>query len=414
MKRYLLLLLTVVVLLVGMAATAQADGPIKFTINDASFAFQKEARFTLQASSDSDIVKATLLFRLASQTSTNGNEKTVTLGKSVTVEHVWTLTNADLPSGVIVTYWWAVEDKAGNKAESERKSFTYEDTRFTWKRLTREDVTLSWYRGDDSLGRDLLDAAVTAYQRLAAEFAVERKPAYIYIYGTFDELRSGIGESAQEWTGGRAYPEFNVVLIGVPPNQLSFGKRAVPHEFSHLIIDRATSNPYAGLPRWLDEGLAMWSEGDLEADYRSVLNQAVRANQLISLKTLASNFPADSDQASLAYAQSYSVIVFIRDSFGRDKIGALLKVFKEGSTDESALQRVLNVNTEELDSRWRASLGIVDTPTSPAGQQQQPATTIVRRTLPAQAAVMIVLGLMAASVLIFLSFVVIIVVIARV
>ena len=206
-----------------------------------------------------------MLFRLADQTSTNANDIAVTPAKQVTADYTWNLANADLPSGTIITYWWLVEDKAGNKAESERKNFTYEDTRFTWKRLNREDVTLNWYNGGDALGRDLLDAAVTAYQQLSAEFSVERKPASIYIYGSFEDLRSGIGQSAQEWTGGRAYPEFNVVLIGVPPSELSFGKRAVPHEFSHLIINRATANPYGDLPRWLDEGLAMWAEGDLDS-----------------------------------------------------------------------------------------------------------------------------------------------------
>lgn len=413
MKRKLIIILTLLTLLAGIAATAQAASPITITRTEASYTFQKEAHFTLEATADSDITGATLLFRLADQTSTNANEKTISPAKSVTVEHTWNLTNADLPSGAVVTYWWTVEDKAGNKAESERKNFTYEDTRFTWKRLNREDVTLNWYKGDDSLGRDLLDAAVTAYQRLAAEFSVERKPASIYIYGSFDDLRSGIGESAQEWTGGRAYPEYNVVLIGVPPNQLSFGKRAVPHEFAHLIIHRATANPYGDLPHWLDEGLAMWAEGDLEAEYKNALNQAVKTNQLLSLKTLSSNFPADNKQASLAYAESYSAVVFIRDTLGRQKIAELLKMFKAGSTDDAALQSALGMTTAQLDSRWRASLGLAGSQTSPSTQPQQPTTGIVTRTLPANTAVLIVFGLMCGTVLILFAFALITLIVVR-
>ncbi len=409
MKLKLLIILTLLSLLAGMAATAQAAGPITITRTEASYTFQKEAHFTLEATSDNDIIRATLLFRLADQTSTNANEKTVAPARLITVDHTWNLANADLPTGTIVTYWWLVEDKAGNKTESERRRFTYEDTRFTWKRLNREDVTLNWYRGDDALGRDLLDAAVTAYQRLAAEFSVERKPASIYIYGSFDDLRSGIGESAQEWTGGRAYPQYNLVLIGVPPDQLSFGKRAVPHEFSHLIIHRATANPYGDLPRWLDEGLAMWAEGDLDAEYKTALSQAIRAKQLVSLKSLSSNFPADSKQATLAYAQSYSVVVFIRDSLGRQKIAELLKAFKSGSTDDAALQSVLGMSTAELDSRWRASLGVTATQTGPSTQPQQTTT----RALPANTSVLIVLGLMCGAVLILFAFAIIAVIVVR-
>lgn len=407
--RLVIIMLMLLSLLAGMAATVQAAGPITINRSEASYTFQKEARFTLEATSDNDIMRATLLFRLADQTSTNANEKTVTAAPHITIDHTWNLANADLPSGTIVTYWWSVEDKAGNKIESERKRFVYEDTRFTWKRLNREDVTLNWYRGDDALGRELLDAAVTAYQRLAAEFSVERKPASIYIYGSFDDLRSGIGESAQEWTGGRAYPEYNLVLIGVPPDQLSFGKRAVPHEFSHLIIHRATANPYGDLPRWLDEGLAMWAEGDLESDYKSALNQAIRSKQLVSLKSISSNFPADSKQATLAYAESYSVIVFIRDNLGRQKIAELLKAYKGGSTDDAALQSALGMTTAELDSRWRASLGVITTPTTPSTQPQQTATP----TLPANTALLLVLGLMCGAVLIFMAFAIITVIVVR-
>ena len=412
MNRYLLLIVLLIALLLGSAGATQADGAITIVRSEAAYTFQEEARFTLEARSSADIVTATLRFRLASQSSTNLNEKIVQPAPSVTVEHTWSLSDADLPSGTIITYWWTVEDKAGNTAESERRAMLYEDTRFTWKRLAKEDVTLSWYRGDDALGRTLLDAAVTAYQRLASEFAVERKPAYIYIFGSYDDLRTSIGESAQEWTGGRAYPELNVVLIGVPPNQLSFGKRAVPHEFSHLIIHRVTDNPFGSLPRWLDEGLAMWAEGDLEAEYRNALSQAVRSNRLLSLRSLASNFPADSRQATLAYAQSHSVVVYIQEAFGRGKIGELLAVFKEGSTDDSALTRVLGVTVEELDSRWRASQGVKDTPAGTVAEPQQPDVPVARPALNPAVAVLAVLGLFAGVLVILLAGALIVVLLA--
>jgi len=358
MKRYLLHVLLFIGLLAGLAATVQAQEPITIERSDAGYTFQKEVRFSLQASGNITITQATLHFRLADQPASNLADAAITPHRSIKAEYAWRLVDEELPSGTVVTYWWTVEDAAGNKIDSERRSFTYEDTRFTWKKLSRDDVTLAWYRGDDAFGRDLLDAATSAAQRLMQEFSVERKPAAIYVYGNYNDLRSGIGESAQEWTGGRAYPEFGVVLIGVPTNQLAFGRRAVAHEFAHLIVHRATSNPFGDLPRWLDEGLAMWTEGDLDSTYKAALNRAVRSNRLLSLQTLASNFPADAQQATLAYAESYSAVVYIRDQFGAQKVGDLLTTFKEGTTDDTALQKVLGLTTDELDARWRASLGV--------------------------------------------------------
>jgi len=375
MKRILAPIVLLCLLLLPLGS-AVAQGPITIARSEASFTFQKEVRFAVQSTWENEIVKATVRFRLGDQAAINAVQKDVEPARSITAEHVWNLANADLPSGVSISHWWTLEDKAGNKAESERKSFIYLDTRFSWKTLSREDVTLAWYRGDDALGRDLLDSAVKAYQRLADEFAVPRKAARIYIYGSFDDLRSGIGESAREWTGGRAYPEYDVVLLGVPPGQGEFGRRAVAHEFAHLIVYRATMNPFSGLPRWLDEGLAMWAEGPLESEFDRALKQASKNDQLFSLQSLSSNFPADSKQATLAYAESYSVVTFTLKTFGRQKMAELLAAFKEGNTYDGALQRVLNLNTEELDRRWRADLGLMPsqpgTATPPADQVTPP------------------------------------------
>ncbi len=415
MRKLLASIVLLLCLVLLPVASALAQGPITIARSEASFTFQKEARFTVEATGQNDIVKATVRFRLGDQTAINAVEKTVDPARSVTVEHSWSLSNADLPSGVIITYWWTVEDKAGNQAESERNSFTYLDTRFSWKTLTREDVTLAWYRGDDALGRDLLDSAVKAYQRLAEEFAVPRKPARIYIYGSFDDLRSGIGESAREWTGGRAYPEFDVTLIGVPPGQGEFGRRAVAHEFAHLIVYRVTMNPFSGLPRWLDEGLAMWAEGPLEDEFDRALKQAIKSNQLFSLQSLSSNFPADSKQATLAYAESYSVVTFILKSFGRQKMADLLAAFKEGNTYDGALRRVLNLNTEELDVRWRAELGLPASQPgaeSPQGGQvtQPPAPTPARPTALTERFLLLLLAGFGAGAVVILGVLIVVVV----
>jgi hypothetical protein len=43
---------------------------------------------------------------------------------------------------------------------------------------------------------------------------------------------------------------------------------------SHIVVGLATKNPFGDLPRWLDEGLAMYAEGELPARNRRALEQA--------------------------------------------------------------------------------------------------------------------------------------------
>jgi hypothetical protein len=153
-----------------------------------------------------------------------------------------------------------------------------------------------------------------------------------------------------------------------------------------LVIHQATDNPYSDIPRWLDEGLAVYMSGELDAawrGYREVVAGSAKQGTLMTLQTLSSTFPADPNQAGQAYAQSGAVVEFIIKHYGQDAMARLLEIFSEGALYDEALQQALGVDTWDLDNAWRESMGAppVEVPaaqpeTSPATQQPQtsPAT----------------------------------------
>jgi hypothetical protein len=136
------------------------------------------------------------------------------------------------------------------------------------------------------------------------------------------------------------------------------------HEMSHLVIHQATDNPYRSLPRWLDEGIAVYNENqeELDDDFRELFEQAVKRDELMSLRTLASPFPADPYQANLAYGESGAVVKFIVDTYGPEAMGELLRIFGEGALDDEALKQALGVDTDGLNNAWRISLGLPPLP----------------------------------------------------
>jgi len=77
----------------------------------------------------------------------------------------------------------------------------------------------------------------------------------------------------------------------------------------------------------------------------------------MTLQTLSSTFPADPEQASLAYAQSGSVVEFIIDTYGQEALAGLLEIFSEGALYDEALEEALGVDTWGLDKAWRESIG---------------------------------------------------------
>ncbi|MDH4291254.1 MAG: peptidase MA family metallohydrolase, partial [Dehalococcoidia bacterium] len=161
---------------------------------------------------------------------------------------------------------------------------------------------------------------------------------------------------SQEWTGGVAFPDFGIIVISIPPSQLEWGERALVHELTHLVVHQATFSPYGQLPLWLDEGLATYSEGELDPDLRSSLNKAILESTLISVRSLCSPFSAYADKARLSYAQSYSLVEYLLDNHGQDKMLDLLTILKQGSTYDEALTAVYGFDIDDLDASWRATL----------------------------------------------------------
>jgi hypothetical protein len=258
-----------------------------------------------------------------------------------------------LPSGASVEYWWLVENAGGNKVETAPIRVQFDDTRYSWHSLTEGKVTIYWYEGKESFAQELMAAAQQALTKLAEDTgAYLERPAKLYIYANSQDLR-GAMIYPQEWTGGVAFTRYGVIAIGITPDDINWGKRAIAHELAHLVIHQMTLNPYNDLPTWLDEGLAMYAEGPLVLVFRAYLDKAIAENSLISVRSLSSPFSAYAEESLLSYAQSYSLAEFLINSYGQDRMLELLLIFEQGSDYDEALDKVYGFNMDGLDALWR-------------------------------------------------------------
>lgn len=352
-----------------MLRPAAAQEAIKVTGQNWDSLFRDHLTFTLKAESPAEIVEADLLYRVAGQLATSRNKANFTPGTSITAE--FTIDQNDpsnyFPPGAELEYWWSLTDANGNELKTERETITYMDGRFEWQTLENERLTLYWYQGDDAFGQALFERANEALDTLETDIGIAlENPIKIFIYANHQDLLSALSTTSQEWTGGVAYTTYGVVVIGVHPGQLDWGLGAMTHEMTHLVIHQATDNPFSGLPRWLDEGIAVYNENqeELDDDFKPIFDRAVANNQLMTLRTLSSPFPADPLQANLAYGQSGAVVKYIVDTYGPDKMANLLSIFAEGALYDEALEQALGVNTDQLDNEFRASLGLPPLPGS--------------------------------------------------
>jgi len=363
MIKRIVLITSALLLLLSPSLVADGDD-IAVIDSDVEVNFPSQAVFTLEAESYVDIVDVRLYYQVDrmnyAEVVSEGWAKFTSANK-IEANWVWDMRNAGLPPGAEVTYWWIIEDADGNRFETSPEITHFDDGRYIWQSLTStvpqgNELSLFWYEGGDSFARELMDTCQEGLARLTQDIGTyPERPVKIYIYASTSDLK-GAMIFPQEWTGGVAFTAFSSIAIGIPPSELDWGKRALVHELTHLVVHQATFSPYGQLPIWLDEGLAMYNEGELDPVFRSYLQEAILEDKLISVRSLCSPFSAETEKARLSYAQSYSLVEYLLDNHGQDRMLELLTILKQGSTYDEALTEVYGFDIDGLDARWRATL----------------------------------------------------------
>lgn len=358
MRRRIVLLVLGLVLLAMVSPFVLAEGEITVTANTYEYSFAEEIVFRLVAESSSEINAITLTYRIGDEPVTNRAYPEFNPAKQVEAEYIWRLQRGEIPPGSDIEYYWRIEDAAGKALETEPITFTYMDDRFTWESLTEGKIILYWYDGDQAFGRKLLDSAVESLARLEENTGVElEKPVKIIVYQNKDDMQEALISQG-------AIFEEQIITLGTvvaPDIMLLHGTHSqvdqtIAHELTHVVVGLATENPYADIPAWLNEGLAMYNEGDLRGDNARALERGIRENRLISVRSLTS-MTGNPDEINLFYGEAYSVVDFLLKTYGKEKMSELLQVFNKGSLTDDALMEVYGFGQDELDAQWRESIG---------------------------------------------------------
>ncbi len=357
-KKASIFALTVALFLVVFApALVQAQGGLRVLRSSVLVEFPYNLDFSMSAESDVDITDIRFCYSVDRESFAQvtsevyiefAPDSTVSVRGALDMRKM-----GGLPPGSSLEYWWVVENADGEKIQTAPETVHFDDNRYPWRSLTEGKITIYWYEGKQSFAEELMSAAQQALARLTEETgAYLKKPVKMYIYANSEDLQ-GAMIFPTEWTGGVAFAGYGIIAIGISPNNLSWGERSIAHELTHLVVHQMTFNPYTDLPTWLDEGLAMYTEGVLGVGFADHLKKAVEENRLISVRSLSSPFSAYSSQAILSYAESYSLVEFLITSYGQGKMLELLTAFSEGSSYDGALERVYGFDMDGLDTLWR-------------------------------------------------------------
>ncbi|MGQ9683697.1 MAG: peptidase MA family metallohydrolase [Anaerolineae bacterium] len=348
-------------------AVARAQSGVRVIEDACHTRFAQRLTFTLVAEADQTIAGITLYYRRANKPVTIRIQPEFTPGPRVQVRYEKDLERGEIPPGSVIEHYWRLVLADGEHIETDLSQLVYEDDRFAWQVVQAGRLQLHYYGspGTSALN-SLLERGQNALARLEAQAGVTLElPVRIYLYANSDDMAAALaprseGYDEQVVTLGVAVDENVLLLLGDRPD----AGQTLAHELSHIVVGLATRNPYAPLPRWLDEGLAMHAEGEgLPASHRYALQEAINSDRLISVRSLSS-YSGDPSQVNLYYAEVYSLVDYLLRTYGRESMRQLLAVFKEGSDADDALQQVYGLTVDELDTHWRESLGLPTRSTS--------------------------------------------------
>ena len=115
------------------------------------------------------------------------------------------------------------------------------------------------------------------------------------------------------------------------------------------------------------------------------LTRLFRDDTVLTVRSLNGGFSELSDKANLSYSQSQSIVSFLIETYGQEKMTELLTALRDAKPIDDALLEVYGFDTDGLEDAWRQSVGAAPRAVS-AQPTSQPTPTFVPTYVPVSGA----------------------------
>ncbi len=342
-----------------VTALAQAEtGDVTFGELAATPSFPDVINFKFSAQTGEEVKRVELLFNAVGEETLHLITPDVAGDEQTDFEFGLNMFQNYYPPGLDIEYRWRVTSASGAITESDSQIVGWYDTRFDWTSIASDQVTVFSYDTNENFAEEILASAQNTIDELETDYGVERsQPLRVWVYNSQSDLGGATEPNSEPWIAGVSYPGRYLILAAIPDGNSTELRRVIPHEVSHQVLYQATENPFNFPATWLDEGIATYNQDVGTEDNVNLVEEAVDNDSLMPIETLNMSFPYD-DTFQLAYAESYSVVSFIIQTYGEDALGNVLSAYKEGVTHDEAVLTGLGITVEELDRQWQISLGV--------------------------------------------------------
>jgi hypothetical protein len=297
-----------------------------------------------------------LLMRFAGSESTlvapvqpNGDEAT----------YVWDVAERYVTPNTRIDYQWRATDGA-RLTLSDEQTLLYDDDRpgLDWESSSQGEARVHWYADNEQLARhlgDLTAGGAAQAERLLGHEMVG--PVDIFIYDSREDFFGALGPGAREWFGAATFPN-RTILMWVGAGGEDYLETTVVHEVTHVVFQDATENSFHVPAKWLNEGLATWSEERSAAAQEATVRSEASGAGLFSFDAITYSFPSGSRGATLSYAMGTTMVDMIIDGYGEDAIAQIAEAYRSGASDDEALEEGTQVPADQLYAAYYDAYGV--------------------------------------------------------
>ena len=294
---------------------------------------------------------------------TPGSESSFVTPVEVTggaVTYAWDTSVEHLTPNTLVTYQWRATEGEEVTLGPEQ-TVRYEDDRpgLDWQSEQLGETTVHWYGDAQEQARRFGELTAVGVER-AEELLGTRLagPVDVFVYATRDDFFGALGPGAREWTGAAAFSELRTIFMWLEGGSPAYLEVAMVHEVTHIVFFDATTNPYHQPARWLNEGVATWSEIGDAGDQRSIVEFEASGGGLFSFEAITEQFPIGDRGSQLSYAQGTAMVDLIVDRFGPEAIARIAAAYQDGASDAAALEAGTGISAEELYADFYAEFSV--------------------------------------------------------
>jgi len=230
-----------------------------------------------------------------------------------------------------------------------------------WQMFETEHFEIYYYQGCETLAKKAVEYAEDAFLDTSRKLGfVPKSKIPMFLYGTGLEFQETniTPELLGEGVGGFTEVFKNRISLPMSGSYHEFEK-VLHHELTHAFqYDMIYGEGWRSVnlfkavfvPNWMMEGMAEWNAQHLDAQGEMVLRDAVLNDQTIPLSFLESfeHF----EQVYMAYKESQSILDYISQVYGADKVPQIFKKMTSNQQPDTAVKTVLGVSLDQLYEDW--------------------------------------------------------------